>query len=235
MGSRLPHLRLALIALLVTGCAQATAFSRTERVPRPTGEVGVLLMQPDIELYEITVAGLLEPKAEWTATAREHVTTALRMELRGKNARLVPYQPPSQNPAKEQAHIQLVKLHDVVGGSILRHQYTPALVLPTKKDKFDWSLGQGVQILREEYDTEYGLFVLFRDSSASAGRKAMMVVAALGGIGIPGGTQVGFASLVDLRSGEILWFNRLINPAGDLRTPEAARKAVQSLLADLPL
>lgn len=236
MRHRSPNLILLLIAAIaVAGCAQATAFSRTESIRQRPAGVRVLLMRPDIELSELTVGGLREPKADWTAAAEEHVVAALRAELQGKKATLVPYLPPTQNPAREYAHTQLVKLHDIVGGAILIHKYLPALALPTKKDTFDWSLGQGVNVLRDDYGAEYCLFVLFRDSYASAGRKAMMVGAALFGVAIPGGTQVGFASLVDLQSGDILWFNRLINPAGDLRTPEAARKAVQDLLAEVPL
>lgn len=235
MRHRSPNLVLLLIGVIAAGCAQATAFSRTESIRQRLADVRVLLMRPDIELSELTVGGLREPKADWTAAAEEHVAAALRAELQGKKATLVPYLLPTQNPAREYAHTQLVKLHDMVGGAILMHKYLPALALPTKKDAFDWTLGQGVNVLREDYGAEYGLFILFRDSYASAGRRAMMVGAALFGVGIPGGTQVGFASLVDLQSGDILWFNRLFNPAGDLRTPEAARKAVQTLLADLPL
>ncbi len=235
MQHRSRKLAWLLIGILLTGCAQTTTFYRSESVRPRTAEVRVLLMQPDIELYELSVGGLLEPKADWTATAREHVTAALGAAFQAKNARVIPYQPPTQNPSKVYAHTQLVKLHDVVGGTILRHKYVAGLELPTKKDKFDWTLGQDVHVLREDSGAEYGLFILFRDSYASAGRKAMMFVAALGGVGIPGGAQVGFASLVDLQSGDIVWFNRLINPAGDLRTPEAARKAVENLLADLPL
>jgi hypothetical protein len=63
----------------------------------------------------------------------------------------------------------------------------------------------------------------------------MILGAALFRVGLPGGVQVGFASLVDLRSGDILSFNRLIDPAGDLRTAEAARNAVKKLLAEIPL
>jgi len=223
-------LGLLLIGMILTGCAQATAFSKGQSLPKPAPGVGVLLMQPDIELYELTTGGMLEPKADWTAMASDHVTAALREELQAKKAKLITYQPPSQNPSKQHAHVQLVKLHDVVGGSILF-----AGLLPTKKDRFEWSLGESVTILREDYGAGYALFILFRDSYASAGRKAMMVGAALFGVGVPAGRQVGFASLVDLGSGDLLWFNRLFDPAGDLRTAEAARKAVKNLLADLPL
>jgi hypothetical protein len=49
-----------------------------------------------------------------------------------------------------------------------------------------------------------------------------------------GGIQVGFASLVDLDTGEVAWFNVLVNQTGDLRTAEPARIAVDSLLTDMP-
>ncbi len=55
------------------------------------------------------------------------------------------------------------------------------------------------------------------------------------GVGLQGGMQVGFASLVDLQTGDVVWFNRLVNQAGDLRTVEPARKAVDELLTDFPL
>ncbi|MGH8650332.1 MAG: hypothetical protein ACREUP_13675, partial [Burkholderiales bacterium] len=69
-------------------------------------------------------------------------------------------------------------------------------------------------------------------SYATAGRVAFVVVAALMGVGVQGGSQVGFASVVDLKTGEIVWFNRLVRPQGDLRTPDAAAETVKSLVAD---
>jgi hypothetical protein len=110
----------------------------------------------------------------------------------------------------------------------------PVHRLPTKDGKFDWSLGAGVGHFRERTGADYALFVFLRDSYASPGRVALIVGAALLGVGIPGGQQYGFASLVDLRTGDIIWFNRLIDPGGDLRTPEPARKAIKTLLTDLP-
>jgi len=48
------------------------------------------------------------------------------------------------------------------------------------------------------------------------------------------GQQWGAASLVDLRTGNLVWVNQLASPVGDLRTAESARKAVRSLLGSLP-
>jgi hypothetical protein len=43
---------------------------------------------------------------------------------------------------------------------------------------------------------------------------------------------VGFASLVDLETGDIVWFNRLARAHGDLRTPDAAAETVKALVSD---
>ena len=201
-----------------------------------TETVRVLLMPPDIELSEITAAGMPEPKAEWTEAAKGHVAAALTEFLRERNAELVVYEEPENDPSKEHALTQLIKLHEAVGGAILTHKYQRLLDLPTKKDKFDWGLGNDVKLLRKEYDADYALFIFLRDSYSSPGRVALMiVVAALYLSPIQGGLQLGFASLVDLRTGDILWFNRLISETGDLRTLGPARKAVERLLFQLPL
>ncbi|MEE9549001.1 MAG: hypothetical protein V3W08_01205 [Candidatus Binatia bacterium] len=232
-----PKLTLLLIGALLAGCTQTKAFLKSESFePRPG--VTVLLMPPDIELFELTAGGVLEPKADWTATARLYVTAALAKELGTKNVHMIQYEPPIDMPSKDYAYNQFLKLHEAVGGAIFIHKYTPRFELPTKKDKLDWSLGQDVGALREDNDAQYGLFIHLRDSYSSGGRVAFMVLAAILTMGryVPhGGAQLGFASLVDLESGDILWFNRLARGTGDLRTPESAQEAVRELLSDLPL
>jgi len=223
------------LILAANGCAQTTVLTRSEEPLSSKSGDRVLLMPADIELYEMTAGGLLEPKADWTAAAFANVTESIKRELQAKNDILVVYKPPTDDLGKTQDHQQIIKLHEAVGGIISTNQMNALLQLPTKQDKFDWTLGQGVNILQEEYDADYALFVFLRDSYASAGRVAFIVVAAVFGVGVPHGSQLGFASLVDLRSGDIVWFNRLFSGTGDLRTPEPAREAIQNLLDEFPL
>lgn len=219
--------------VLLAGCAQTSVLARPG-LGKPAAPARVLVMPADIELSELTAGGLLEPRADWTERARLHVREALRAELEARQAAVLEYERPAEQ-AEQSADDRLVKLHDAVGGAITLHKYVPALHLPTKEGKFDWSLGAGAKRLRDRTGADYALFVVLRDSYASPGRVALIVGAALLGVGIPGGQQVGFASLVDLASGDIVWFNRLIDPAGDLRQADPARRAVRNLLADLPL
>ncbi len=232
-----------LAAAFLAACTQTKSFvhddiGEDDELAERTETVRVLLMPLDIELYEITAGGLAEPKAEWTNRARGHVTEALRAALGERKADLVSYEAPSDDASKEDSHLQLVKLHGEVGQTILTYKYGPGEGLPTKKDKFDWTLGTGVRALAGEYATDSALFIFLRDSTSSAGRMALIAIGALFNplrALFSGGRQIGFASLVDLDSGDILWFNTLVSTVGDLREPEPARSAVDLLLADMPL
>jgi len=225
------------IFVISNGCVQTTVLTRDNLSERITPGARVLLLPPDIEVYELTAAGLKEPKADWTASAKQYVEEGLRTELQTKTAKLMVYRRP-ENLLMENVHQQIIKLHDAVGGAILTHQFVPNMQLPTKTGQFDWSLGEGVSILREEFDADYAMFVFFRDSYSSAGRVAMATVTTILTLGhvVPrGGLQVGFASLVDLHSGNILWFDRLVDSGGDLREADDALEAVQDLLTGFPL
>jgi hypothetical protein len=112
------------------------------------------------------------------------------------------------------------------------HQYIPELALPSKKGKFDWSLGPEAAAIARSQNADYAMFLFVRDSYMTGGRAALIVVAAAFGIGLQGGSQVGFASVVDLKTGDIVWFNRLGRQSGDLRTPEVAGETVNALVRD---
>jgi hypothetical protein len=77
--------------------------------------------------------------------------------------------------------------------------------------------------------------VVVRDSYSSSSRFALQLGLAMLGVGIPGGVQYGFASLVDLRSGRIVWFNQMGNATGSLKEEKPAAEAVANLLQGLPL
>ena len=83
---------------------------------------------------------------------------------------------------------------------------------------------------------DYALFLHAEDSFASTGRVALQVLGIAGcfvGFCAPnmgGGSQFAYASLVNLRTGEVVWFNVLQSRIGDIRTPEGAAVMVERLL-----
>lgn len=225
---------IAIAALILSGCA-ATTFKTKSHLDHGTADLRILLMPMDIELSLLTAGGVPEPNAEWTAKAQKHVLAAVTRILKERHAHLIAYKAPPEAEDPLHPYVQLVKLHSAVGKAVILHKINPVLQLPTKTDTFDWSLGQGVRRLKKDFGADYALFVFMRDSYTSAGRAvAMFLAAALIGAHIPGGQQTGFASLVDLNTGDIVWFNVLARGSGDLRTPADANETVAKLFNDLP-
>jgi len=234
----MPHrtIVLLLVAAVLIACGGCvTTSQRGDRCATPPPSTNVLLIEPDIILFELTAGGLEEPRADWTEAAKANVGKKLAEILQRTGDKLIPHQPPVNVPERTHTQEQILKLHEVVGQTVLIHKYIPIYDLPTKQGCFDWGLGECVKSLKEDTGADYALFVYLRDSYTSPGRAALIVAAAILGVGIQGGVQLGFASLVDLQTGQIVWFNRLMSGVGDLRTPEAAEKAIQELLANNPL
>ena len=160
------------------------------------------------------------------------MVTAIQLEKEAKGLRLVEF----KNSEGSELPEQLVKLNRAVGKAVMMHQVNdmPIWKLPSKQGKMDWSLGPQVQELRKQYDADYALFFYVRDSYSSPGRVAAIAIAALFGVAVPGGVQAGFATLVDLDSGDVVWINRLARGTGDLRTIEPAKESVKLLLTGFP-
>jgi hypothetical protein len=135
--------------------------------------------------------------------------------------------PPDAGPENHLRQLQL--LNQAVSISILA--YGRRDTLRNKHGKFDWTLGPGVADLRQATGADYALFTYIRDSYTTGGRAAMRVIGflLLGG-DIGGGVQVGLASLVDLRTGQVVWHNLLLDQTGDLRDPAGARETAGDLL-----
>ena len=107
--------------------------------------------------------------------------------------------------------------------------------MPTKGETLDWTLGPLARQMREKTGARFALFFYISDSYAGPGRVALiMTMGLLFGVPVEGGTQAGFASLVDLETGDVVWFNRLERKTGDLRTPEAAAGTIDVLLQEFP-
>lgn len=131
-------------------------------------------------------------------------------------------------------------LHEAVAQAILAHQYgLGAGKLPTKKGNFEYTLGTGTAQLAQVSGANYGLIVVTIDEFASASRKAMQVMGALGCIIgacviVGGGIHVGYVSLLELETGNIVWFNLLRGSQGDVREEAGARGMVKAIMAGMP-
>lgn len=191
----------------------------------------LVVLPVDLELFSLSAGGVAEPKADWTAAAQQHMRAAVSARKKALGLDTLEADEAIADDFAEQ-----VALHAAVARSIAQHHAVGGVwSLPTKAGQLNWSFGDAMKALGDKTGARYGLFMWVRDSYASAERKAMMVLMAFAGIGVSGGAQVGYASLVDLQSGQVVWFNLLARNSGDLREAEPAQESIEALLAGFPV
>ena len=234
-STRLLPWLLLLLALPAVALADKNrvAVDANGKPVRITGTV--VIIEPDIELSEILAGGVQEPRREWTESARKLYPAAVRTRLTGAGKEMTPDYLIDDNLPPESRLGQMIRLNEAVSLSVLAYSQ-PGNQLATKGKRLDWTLGPGVEELRKATGADYALFTYIRDSYTSAGRKALRIIGvlALGG-DIGGGTQIGVTTLVDLRTGQVVWFNFLAKQTGDLRDADGARATSANMLKGLPL
>ena len=198
----------------------------------------ILLFRPFVSTGSQSTGGMFEPNAEWTEQARTNIQDALE-ELQGRLGNTVIVAPEAYG-GDAQAVQEHMALFAAVSQAVIEYQFFVGNRLPTKKKDnkegvFDWSLGEGVAALPGASDADYGLFIFNKDAYGSTGRKILQVVALLGpGIAVKSGEHVGYAGLVDLRTGDLLWLNADGAMGGDVREADGSQKRVRQLLEDFP-
>jgi hypothetical protein len=232
----------AAASLALAACVQTRQHADVEFAP-PRGDYDLIVMRPIVQVGSVTAGGLVEPRAEWTEQARTHLLAALRDQQQGRGGRtqiLESREGVPGVPAETVANLE--RLFIAVGNSIILHRYMGAR-LPTKRSQgIDWTLGEDAVAFGRATGMDYALFLHAEDAHASGGRTAVQVLGLAGcfiGFCAPqgGGGQAAYASLVDLRTGEVVWFNLLQTGSllpgvafGDIRTREGADQMVERLL-----
>ena len=190
----------------------------------------ILLMPIDIEICELTIAGICEPNASWTKESKKNIILGFEEILKNKNASLNKYNKKDQN----NEIVQLIKLHTQMGQEIINNEYG-SMELPTKEN-FDWSIGNKVKLLKKKHKSDYAIFIFFRDQYSSTQRVIYNIVTAIlfPGIIPIGGSQLAFASLVNLNTGDIVWFNGYYRSVGVVRDLKSARDTVSKIFEEFP-
>lgn len=233
MHTIIAKLGVAGLSLILLGACQTGA--RSYGSAQLSGVRTVVLMPVDVELGELQAGGLVEPKADWTENGRTYLMHAIDGLVNGGLTKLVIANPELVLDDPTSIEAQLINLHGAVGGSITYHNPAGGTGLPSKGDAFDWTLGPDVKVLRDRYGADYALFVRMRDQYTSAGRVAATVIAAaVFRAHLAKASQSGFASLVDLNNGNVLWFNALYRETGDMRDQKSADDTASLLLANFP-
>ncbi|AQR76029.1 hypothetical protein [Sphingomonas sp. LM7] len=198
----------------------------------------ILVFRPSVSVGAQSTGGMFEPNGDWTERASKNIQVSLeRLQSRLGNTVIVAPEAYGEEAQRLQEHMSLFA---AVSQAVIEYQFFVGNRLPTKKrdnknDVFDWSLGAGVASLPGAQDADYALFIYNRDAYGSTGRKILQVLALLGpGIAVKSGEHAGYAGLVDLKTGDLLWLNADGAMGGDVREEEGSEKRVRQLLEDFP-
>src|SRR5437763_5168210 len=228
---------------MVSACVQTRQYADVQFTP-PSGDYKLLVLRPDVTVGSLTTGGMVEPRADWTDQARASVVAALRAQqgTRGGKVTVIEHRNELPGVAPEEV-ADVERLNAAVDQSIALHKYLGDY-LPTKRgNRLDWTLGEDAVRLGQKTGYDYALFLHAEDQVASGGRIALGVLGLAGCIvgfcapNVGGQQQLDYASLVDLRTGDVVWFNVVLAESqvpgikfGDLRTPQGAEQMVERLL-----
>jgi hypothetical protein len=233
---------LSLVIAFLTGCATAKtphqklhhtiAANPTAALPRT-----LVFLPVDFTMYEVSAGGIQEEVPDWTKSAQENVTAAVRDYFKSINIPLkdLPQEIESASKAVIDEH---VALYDKVADTAylhtsreIEHHYWPE-----KAKHFDYTIGPGLDSLREKLGADGALIVTGQDIVATAGRRTVAIVGALLGAVVPIDRSYLVGGIVDFKTGNVLWLNLTVRGVGrDFRKPEDATAMTQSVFADFPL
>lgn len=195
------------------------------RVERPKK---VVLLPPQVFVYELSAGGVPTRMSDWEATARDNLVAATtRLSREAGLFELVPA--PALDPLladQLEAHIGLCER---VAQSVFVYGRGDQDAWAHKKNEFDYTVGPGLAFLREQTGADAALIVLGSDYISSGGRRAAFIAGLALGIIMPLGQSFITAGIVDLTTGDVLWMSFDSSASMDSRTPAD----VDGLMRDL--
>ena len=252
MGSKATATALALYALSVfsiflTGCATAGFLAHPDLAQRISGIKSIALLPPRIDVYEL---GMISSGrvAGWSDTATANISDAATLQLKSlariQSERVLT---DSLSDAQKDELRDVQSLLDAVRTSVQVHvQGGTEQRFPAKQSDFDYSLGTFNEITKST-NTDAFLLLQGVDHITSPGHRALNAALLLTSAAAAGGARMVLipivnlgttwvsASLVDSRTGDILWYRNEMSTGGyDLRDSESAIGFVRKLFEGFP-
>ena len=233
------------VALAVAlACAIATpgaaAIDANTRVHWRLAEPGqaqtprkVLLLDPRIEVHELSAGGVTQKVPQLTREASDHFERARRGVL-ATRADVVAVSMPALAETEQDELDDTIATFNVVAGEAFAHTQPGLVGWEDRAARFDYTLGFGLPWLQARTGADVLLVTYGVDYQSTGGRKAMAVMGALVGVGLPTGFARLRCALLDLPTGDVLWLHSEGTGTGNLTDAETMRGIVEKTLATLP-
>jgi len=235
---------LIITVTVASGCSVKNV-RQTTQYPTYIRETKTIAVMPlDFYIYQITAGKIIELMDSWTDKSKEMVTLALEENLSdryGYNIKFIDEDWIQEN------HKALWKdysaLHSTVAKSLMMHAMDGgAHRFPTKKDRFDYTLGAGISELARAVEADSLIFIHGKEYYSTKGKIAseiftFAVAAALfGAVAIPMLERDTFYfSVINGQTGQIEWMKSV---SGGIFTrsfddQEGVSKVIESVTKDM--
>lgn len=231
--------KVAALAFAVAGlsaCATAAPPIGSDFRP-PSQSVSVLVMEPDVQVTFITTGGA-ERRADWSEQAKSNLMSALMSELAESGERAALYNAAEyQTEAAQQALLLNQAVTDALAAHVIFMDIsTFAGRLPHQQSQPEtYTLGQSVRDFAPETEADYALFLTSRSQIESGGMfmTKVLIGAVTGYVPASANFRGTYVSLVDLRSGEVVWLRG--HTMGDPRNAQEAASIMNEIFDGGPL
>lgn len=193
----------------------------------------VVVLPPQIFVYELSAGGVPTRMADWEAVARTHLATAATRLA--TEAGLFTARPAPVFAADEQALVDThLGLYERVAQSVFLYGRGEQSAWAHKKQEFDYTLGPGLAFLRERTGADAALVMLGSDFISSDGRKALFFAGLALGMIMPLGQSFLTLGVVDLKTGDVQWMSFDASSRLDTRNPGQVDDLVRTLYQSWP-
>ena len=183
----------------------------------------LLVLPVKVTINELTAGGMVQQDPDWSKQGEKAMAQAVREFFKtGLNASRAVGMP---QLSEEEAELvrQHILLYHVVALEATIAKNLPGMGWSHLAGDFHYTLGPGLNFLKQRSGAEAALIVIGNDNISSGGRKTMVTMAALVGVAMPLGASTLVVGVIDLEDGDILWFQQSVGTGNlDLRNPRDA-------------
>ena len=218
--------------------AQAAPAADAQAPPAPVaaakaGAKRIVVLPVEFTVYERSVAGV-EAVPDWSESAQYALGDAAAQMLRQDNRFEIVAMPTfdTETTGLLREHVEFFKIIADCVTSVIQYG---GKAWNEKRTNFDYSLGPGLGFLADAAEADYALIVAGAQVKQTGGSAFMQFL-----VGTPGGGTFVTAGVVNLRTGDLAWFNwqmgmELFGMTGsDVRDPATALAVVSKMFAEYP-
>jgi len=169
------------------------------------GDKTIVVLPPEFVVY-LAGVGATEPLPEPTKAAKENLQASAASALQGRSGfRLVEL--PQLDESAQATLREHVELFKIIAMTLDFTVKTGGKPWQDVRDRTDYSIGDGLEFLRERSGADYAFVMAGLEQRQTGGSIFLQImVAAAGGVVAAGGGSYVYCGVIDLRTGQLIWY-----------------------------